>query len=336
MQAQVKTKDLWHVTENDFPPAAAPEREKLKFLIQYALLAPSSHNTQPWLFKIAGESALEIYADDRRWLKIADADRREMHISIGCALENLLIAAARFGYEAETAYFPRGEKDGAPVAAVTLRKGENNWRRWNLFEFLTARSTFHGAFLSFPVPASALREIQMGAAENGIDLHLRSDETLREKIDELIARSDALQFADPEFRCELAYWIKQGVFGNSWLTARLGGFVVSHFDLGGSTAKADHKVMQSAPVFGLITSALDDRTAQLKSGQVFERIYLAARRLNLGVRPMSQIVQIPAHRQELRNLAAAGQHPQQPFLLGYGEFTGMHTPRRSVDEVLIN
>lgn len=48
-------------------------REKLEQFLKYAILAPSSHNTQPWLFKIVGEDTIEVYADDSRWLKIADS-----------------------------------------------------------------------------------------------------------------------------------------------------------------------------------------------------------------------------------------------------------------------
>ncbi|KAF5410530.1 MAG: hypothetical protein C5S47_06520 [Candidatus Methanogasteraceae archaeon] len=36
--------------------------------------------------------------DTTRWLKVADSDQRELHVSIGCAPENLLIATGHFGY----------------------------------------------------------------------------------------------------------------------------------------------------------------------------------------------------------------------------------------------
>jgi len=39
----------WQINEQDFP-RGEDSTEKLKFLIRYAILAPSSHNTQPWKF----------------------------------------------------------------------------------------------------------------------------------------------------------------------------------------------------------------------------------------------------------------------------------------------
>lgn len=336
MQAQSKAKNLWEITASDFP-ANGSTNEQMKFLLRYATLAPSSHNTQPWLFKIKSENAIEIYADDSRWLKIADADKREMHVSIGCALENLLIAAARFGFAAETKYFPRGENETL-VAAVELRKNENanDERRKDLFEFITVRSTFHETFLDREIPESVLREIENCCDASGINLYLTGDEEIRQKVEDLIVKSDAMQFADAEFRKELSHWIGQGAFGNSWLMSQIGSLAVAYLNLGASTSKTDAKVLRSAPILGLITSAENDRISQIKAGQIFERIYLAARKFGIGVRPMSQIVQIPEHKAELKKLIPnAGEFPQQPFLLGCAEFSENHTPRRPVEEVLM-
>ncbi|HLM59508.1 MAG TPA: nitroreductase family protein, partial [Pyrinomonadaceae bacterium] len=280
MQAQSKAKNLWEISERDFP-LNGTQIEKLKFLIQYALLAPSSHNTQPWLFKIQNENAIEIYSDQTRWLKIADRDQREMHISIGCTLENLLVAARHFGFETKANYFPQSENKNL-IAVILLRQSEQPIKD-ELFPFLTSRSTFHGTFLDKPINADLQREIENCCTENGIHLYLTNNEKIREKVHDLIVRSDALHFADPAFREELSYWIGQGVFGNSWLMAQIGSLAVAYLDLGKSTAKSDRKVLQSAPVLGLITSKENDRISHVKTGQVFERIYLTARKFGLGV-----------------------------------------------------
>ena len=54
-------------------------------------------------------------------MKVADSDQREMHISVGCAMENLLVAAEHSGYGHLVAYFPEGEDN--PVACVKLNPG---------------------------------------------------------------------------------------------------------------------------------------------------------------------------------------------------------------------
>jgi nitroreductase len=49
----------WNVSERQFPKDGT-KTEQLKFILNYAILSPSSHNTQPWLFKIVGVGVARI------------------------------------------------------------------------------------------------------------------------------------------------------------------------------------------------------------------------------------------------------------------------------------
>ena len=70
--------DPWHVAESAFPRQGTAA-EQLRFLVSYAVLAPSSHNTQPWLFR-AVDGALELYADRSRALPVVDPDEAELAV----------------------------------------------------------------------------------------------------------------------------------------------------------------------------------------------------------------------------------------------------------------
>ena len=72
-------------------------------LVRYATLAANGHNAQPWKFSIKDHS-IEILPDFNRRLPVVDPNDREMWISLGCALENLLITARGIGYAAEVSY----------------------------------------------------------------------------------------------------------------------------------------------------------------------------------------------------------------------------------------
>ncbi|MEM7595840.1 MAG: nitroreductase family protein [Cyanobacteria bacterium P01_A01_bin.83] len=85
------------INEDDFPSAGSTAA-KLKFLLNYAVFAPSSHNTQPWKFEIK-EDVVKLYADKTRALPVADPDYRELTISCGAALFHLRIAMRHFGYK---------------------------------------------------------------------------------------------------------------------------------------------------------------------------------------------------------------------------------------------
>ncbi len=309
--------------------------EKLLFFLEYAILAPSSHNTQPWMFKIVGDDTIEVYADDSRWLKIADAEKRELYISVGCALENLLIAAEYYGYDARVNYFPNPANENL-VANVHFNQNSEHRIFPEMFEAIYERYTNHNEFSAEPLSPEDQHRLENCCREDGIGLFLTSDVEIKRKVDELIVRADALQFANPEFREELGYWIGQGVFGASWLIAKISQFAVTHINLGNSTAKKDSEVLMSSPLLGIICSEKNDRQTQVQVGQVFERIYLKATSLGINLQPMSQILEIPEIKAELVKLISV-EHafPQQPFRLGFGKPESKRTPRRPLEEVLL-
>lgn len=72
-------------------------------LVRYATLAANGHNTQPWKFAIK-ENAIEIHPDFSRQLPVVDPHNRELWISLGCALENLIVAARATGFTPEITY----------------------------------------------------------------------------------------------------------------------------------------------------------------------------------------------------------------------------------------
>jgi nitroreductase len=325
----------WQIRDQDFPHEGN-SREKLEFLLHYASLAPSSHNTQPWKF-MAEEDEVQIFVDKSHWLRVADADQRELYLSIGCALENLLIAAEHFGYGCQVAYFPESEKEElAAIVKFGPQGRPSTFRDPALFDALTVRHTNHRLYESRPISENDQKRLWACCAEEHIWLYLTGDPKIKRKVDKLIIRADAIQFADPAWREELGYWIGQGVFGTPWPIAKLSELALPHLNLGKTTAKKDSKVFMSAPLVGLLSSRKNNRKSQVKVGQLFERIYLTATILGLSLQPMSQVMQIPALKDELAKLLLVeGVFPQQLFRLGYAAPEKVHTPRRSLEEVLV-
>src|SRR5512142_3516001 len=88
------------MAERLFPSWGDPA-ERLRFLLSWAVLAPSRHNTQPWLFEIEGDE-VRLYADGSRALHATDPDGRELLMACGAALTNLTLAAAHFGHATST------------------------------------------------------------------------------------------------------------------------------------------------------------------------------------------------------------------------------------------
>jgi hypothetical protein len=325
--------DPWEIDETHYSVSGSmPDR--LRFLLQYAVLAPSSHNTQPWKFRIDG-NRIDIFMDDERWLKVCDDDQRELHISVGCCLENLLVAADHFGLRDQVEYLPDAS-DPMHAATMELRDGTATERDSKLFQMIPVRHTNHGSYDGRPIPEDVLEKLSGCCTEPNIHVQLTSDNSIKQKIDALVVQADAMEFADPAFREELGYWIGQGVFGTSWLMSKIGKLAVTHINMGSSTAKKDSAVLMSSPVLGLISSKDNSRETQIKVGQVYQRLSLTAASFGIWCQPMSQIVQVEETKQEVAKLQTDPYlFPQLPFRLGFAESEKHRTPRRSVEEVLV-
>jgi nitroreductase len=322
----------------DITPTTFPERERRRSASIphcYALLAPSTRNTQPWRFRVA-DGCVELHLDLDRWQRIADADQREMFISLGCALENLLIAATHFGYRTAADHLS-GVDDETPVVRVRFEPGVPFARAPDpRFDALTRRRTNHGVYDGTPVSREELDILCESCTEPGLRLHWITDEAGHARVDAMVMRADAVLLSSSEYRHELGEIIGTGAFGTPWLIATLGRFAVSHLMPVSRFSKADHKALMSSPALGVICAPAATRQAQVRVGQVLERLYLAATLRGLALQPVSQILQLDETRDELSALLPEQIGvPIQPFRLGHASSPRVHTPRRSLDEVLL-
>jgi nitroreductase len=327
----------WEVSPHQFP-SILPIQKQLEFLLEYAVLAPSTKNTQPWRFSI-GENTIGIFADLTRWQPVADRGRRELYISLGCALENLLVAGEQFGFQCDASLFPQPANEEL-AAVVTFSPGASKpscFRTGIVLGSVIARRTQHGLYRDEPVPEQARARLLSCCSDLGVRIDLTDDPTVRWRVVELNLHADEMEFADPEFRKELGFWVGQGVFGAPRLLSRLQGFLLARLNLGRVIGKRNAAALASAPMIGLISARTDDRISQIRTGQALERVWLHATRVGIGLQPMSQALEVPSLRTELAGLVAEkGWIPEQAFRLGYPQCPEKaHTPRRSPEQVLL-
>lgn len=159
----VPATEAWNVAARHFPDDG-DAAEKLTFLLGYAVLAPSGHNTQPWLFEVRG-ATVDVYADRAQALPVVDPDDRELTISCGAALLNLRVALRRFGFRADACEVLPDPDDADLVARVRLVAGEPPSRREEaLFAAITTRRTTRAAYSERHVTDAVARELQDAAA----------------------------------------------------------------------------------------------------------------------------------------------------------------------------
>jgi hypothetical protein len=334
----------WNVSPPEFPEGG-DAAEKLTFLLRYAVLAPSGHNTQPWLFSVEGET-LALYADRTQALAVVDPEDRALTISCGAALFNLRVALRRFGYRDDTYDLLPDPDDADLLAGVGLVEGEPaSPDVETLFEAIPKRRTTRAAYEERDVPAEFKRELESDAAREGAWLHLVPDAE-RATIAELIAEGDRAQMADKRFRRELAAWVhpnrsraRRGMrgygFGFRDLMSHAGPLVIRTFDIGKGQAAKDRELAERSPLLSVLGTEVDSPREWLAAGQAMERVLLRASAHGLTSSFLNQPVEVDDLRPRLAEaIGRGGEQPQLVMRFGYGPNVA-HSPRVSVEDVFI-
>lgn len=311
-------------------------RDMALSLLNLTVRAPSSHNSQPWVFRFNSES-VELLADRTRALPVNDPDDRELVVSCGAALFHLRIAALHLGLTAKTTLLP-DESDPDLLARVELATAaQAPGPVADLVKAIPRRFTCRQRFTAEPVPAAVLAELAHAAREEWGELVVLASEAARRDAAALIAEGDAMLWANPSWRRELAAWMhprRRGdglvVPGLAWPVAQ---WVVRSFDMGGGVAAKDQQLAEHSPVLALLTTVANRPRCWLEAGQALARVLLTACSFGLQASYLNQPVQVAVLRPRLTGLAGAGV-PQVLLRIGYPEAEQPASPRRAVEEVV--
>jgi len=313
--------------------------------VRYATMAPSGHNTQPWKFSITKDS-IRIFPDFTRCLPVVDPDNRELYISLGCALEKLIIAAKYASYDPEVEYFPAGEPDECLL--VTLKRA-NSAKENNLFQAIPKRHTNRRESNKEQIPVADLNKIGSVPTENGVTSLVLTEPGLIEQIIDLVREGNRIQMNDDAFTDEINSWIR---FSDSeaekhldGLTSRamerssvpgwLGRMFMRIFVSAKSQSKTDELNLRSFSALIVIISEKNDKKSWIDVGRSFEHIALTLTTLNIKSADLNQPCEVPQLKMQLQqDLAQGSAHWQLLLRLGYAEPLPC-SPRRPHQQVLI-
>jgi hypothetical protein len=338
-------------------------------LVSAAILAASPHNTQPWRFKVT-DSFVELHIDMARNVGALDPYLREEHIGMGCALENLMLAAAANGYDARATLMPEklsprsAEPKTQMVARVDLAPGKRVASE--LYEAIPHRHTNRAPYQpDRPLAPDFLDELRhLAGDEPDIKLFLLTAEPDRKKIVEISSAANSEIYSDPDVERGSERWIRlkwsdvqtyrDGLSMDAaglppiataiakTMTPRMLRWAAAH-----SGKNSYSELMFSAPLIGFI--AVRDRYDQqqcLKAGRIWQRAHLLATARGLAGRPCNEAVEMIDHERALgrpaSHLALLSQFTADPswqptfvFYMGSPTLTAHASPRRSVDAVLM-
>jgi hypothetical protein len=285
----------------EFPGADEPPE---RVAAHAALLAASPHNTQPWAFAVAPDR-IEVFTVPSRNLGAMDGLRREMHIGLGCAIENLVVAARGVGRTAAVESFPDPD-DATLVARVRLSRAPR--AKGALYDAIAARRTNRGEYLDEGAPPGLEAALRTLVDDPSVDLAFLDDPEDRATFRAgTIAATEAI-VSDAEMSEASHRWYRHtkeeieqhrdgttlDATGNGAAT-RFFGKMVSRPDA--ATAGAYWLAMTRGPqatasAYVLLSTAdRNDRAAQVRVGRIFQRIHLWATAEGLALQPLNQMTE---------------------------------------------
>ena len=330
--------------------------------LAYAILAPNPHNRQPWQFDLVGDDRIDIYVDLERRLPHTDPYDRQITIGFGCMMELLRMAAAENGFELEIAPFPDGEPqprlNGNRMAQVKFTARADVDKDPLFAEVLQRRSTKEPFDPSQPVGADTLDKVIAGG--NGLlEIGGTVEAAQRDRIIDLAWDGWMIEYATDLTRRESIDLMRIGnravvdnpdgidMGGLPMGLMKMTGIITPEgLDTPGSMAfkegiKMYEPIIRTAQGFVWVKSETDTRVDQLRAGEAWVRMNLAAQQAGLGVHPLSQILQefpemaepYEAIRQELG--VAPGGAVQMLGRVGYTKFPAP-SPRWPLESKLIS
>jgi nitroreductase len=321
--------------------AALSQQPEVHELIRYATLAANGHNTQPWRFRI-NERRVEILPDLTRRTPAVDPDDHHLFASLGCAVENLSLAAGARSRAGDISFDPAND------GAVVFEFGDATNEASALFDAIPRRQSTRAGYDERPVSAADLRTLAASAAIAGVDLVLITDRPQIDRVRDLVLAGNSAQIADAAFVRELKSWLRfsprqafemgDGLFsattGNPTLPAWLGPLM---FDM---VFKADAendkyaRQIQSSAGIAVFVSARDDKEHWVRAGRACQRFALQATALGMKHAFINQPIEVASLRPDLAALVGLpGRRPDIVMRFGYGAALPF-SARRPVDAVL--
>ncbi len=326
------------------PPGQRLEHRALqRELIRYATLAPSSHNTQCWNFKLE-TARISILPDSTRRCPVVDPDDHHLFVSLGCATENLVIASLAHGLHGEASFDPAA----GPGVRIDFEPAKADPSP--LFDAIPRRQCTRGAYDGQPLEPAELRQLEAAASGPGVAVLFLTARAQVQQVLDYVVEGNSAQLTDPAFMQELLQWIRfsdreavakgDGLFSRAsgdpsvprWLAAPLFNLLF--------TPKSDNekytKFIRSSAGIAVFVADASDKEHWVETGRCYERFVLAATAMGVRTAMLNQPVEVAAVRPQFA--AAIGIGKRRPDLVvRFGRGPEMpRSLRRPVDAVIIS
>jgi len=336
-------------------------------LVAAGVIAANPHDAQPWLFAV-GDDSIEVYADTSRNLGVMDASIREMHLGLGCAIENMLTAAGANAYAAQLETAPGSLIDlterSRPVLAARLRLkrlaeaapdpryAAIPLRHTNRYAYDLAKDP-PPEWRAFARALGAGGEVKVLLFEAGSPQRRRFDAAVVEATEAIIADKTMIADSDRWFR-DSSREIDIHRDGPTLDAAGLSTFTLMFAHLFPVSAETSHWAwldqtrdtqLPTAPVAGLI-AVRDryDRPGAIAAGRAWQRLHLDATLRGMALQPLNQPIEMidrerqtgagSAWAQRVAGLTGEDWQATFSFRAGFSSTEAAPSPRRRLRDVV--
>lgn len=309
-------------------------------LIRLATLAASSHNSQPWRFRIDGE-AIRIVPDLTRRLPIVDPDEAHLLRSLGCAAENLVHAAAAQGFA--SCIVPAADCRSLQVELIR----DKGLTAGPYYRALLTRQCNRQHYSGEPLPTAVLDRIQAAGTGPGIATRLYVGKRAQSAFIDYLRAGNQFQLGHPAFISELIQWMRfnsadaltnldglaSATFGKPalprWLGRRLLPLLLSPV----RQTQQDARALRSASGIAVIVAAGNTRLDWIRSGMAAQRLLLEAEFHDVRTAFVNQAIEAPGVSDSFRSWLGVEGWPMLMIRLGPGP-RAPYSLRRPVADVI--
>ncbi len=311
-------------------------------LVRYSTLAPSSHNTQCWKYKI-GKDEITIFPDFSRRCSVVDPDDHHLFSSLGCATENLVQAANANGFQCDVIF----EEANTEVLDIKLNKFKPISSP--LFESIPQRQCTRAEYDGKQLTNEELNLLKKAGSGDGVEVLLFTDDVKKNDILEYVIEGNTIQMNDPAFVEELRDWVRfsdgevtskrDGIFSRStggpsiprWL-----GEPLFKFFLNPKTENDKYaKQIKSSAGIAVFVSDINNKKHWIEAGRCYERFALQATSLGIRNAMLNQPVEVSSIRPQFSSYLGIG-NKRPDLIVRFGRGPIMpRSLRRPIDAIII-
>jgi hypothetical protein len=299
--------------------------------------APSVFNTQPWRWRITGDS-MELRVDPERRLKVVDAGGRLLLLSCGAALHHARTALAAAGWHVIVERMPE------PDVLARIQLGEPapaDPEAQRMAAAIEHRRTDRRAFGERPVTEEMLTRLRRFVEHEGAYLHVVPADQVPE-LGITAERAAGAEQHDPAYLAELHKWTNRpawrgdGVPPETAVQPGLRRVPVRDFLPEGATGLPAGDGHDQGAAYVILFGLTDKPVDLLRGGEALSALLLLATAEGLATAPLSDAIEVGWSRQLLRGMLAGVGEPYLAVRLGYldGADPLPTAPRRPASEVI--